>query len=123
MELGIKGKVAIVTGGSRGIGRAIAEELAAEGVNLAIAAQTGVELATAATETCSGRTGRSWPWRPISALRTAFGSWSVHETLSRFGKVDILINFAGSIRGGSCSPNPMRSGTKIGHSNSLAISG
>ncbi len=41
MELGIGGKVAIVSGGSRGIGRAIAEGLAAEGANLAIAARPG----------------------------------------------------------------------------------
>ena len=39
MDLGLKGKVAVVTGGSVGIGLAIAEGLAAEGVNLAIAAR------------------------------------------------------------------------------------
>jgi len=41
MELGLKGKVAMVSGGSRGIGFAVARELAAEGVNIALGARPG----------------------------------------------------------------------------------
>ena len=41
MELGLKGKVAVITGGSVGIGLAVARGLAAEGVNVAIAARGG----------------------------------------------------------------------------------
>ena len=40
MELGLRGKTAVVTGGSAGIGYAVAEELAREGVNLHLAART-----------------------------------------------------------------------------------
>jgi 3-oxoacyl-[acyl-carrier protein] reductase len=40
MDLGLQGKHAIVVGGSRGIGKAIAQELAREGVDVAIAART-----------------------------------------------------------------------------------
>ena len=54
MELHLAGKVAIVTGASRGIGRAIAEQLAAEGVQLVLAARSAETLQQVATA-CNGR--------------------------------------------------------------------
>ena len=50
MELGLNGKNAIVTGGSLGIGKAIARELAREGVNVAIVARSKDQLETTARE-------------------------------------------------------------------------
>ena len=50
MELGLQGKHAIVTGGSRGIGKAIALELAREGADVAIVARSQGDLETAARE-------------------------------------------------------------------------
>ena len=56
MDLGLKGKVAVVTGGSVGIGLAIAEGLAAEGVDLAIAAR-GAERVRDEAERIAGQYG------------------------------------------------------------------
>ena len=50
MDLGLQGKHAIVTGGSRGIGKAIARELAREGVDVAIVARTKADLEATARE-------------------------------------------------------------------------
>jgi len=50
MDLGLKGKIAIVTGGSKGLGKAITRALAEEGVNVAICARGMVELQNAAKE-------------------------------------------------------------------------
>src|SRR5215470_2390512 len=57
MDLGLKGKRALVTGGSLGIGKAIALELAREGVDVAIVARTKDRLEAAARE-LEGQTGR-----------------------------------------------------------------
>src|SRR6266540_2601794 len=57
MDLGLAGRVAIVTGGSRGIGRAIARELASEGVDVAIASRTAEALEHTAAELAEA-TGR-----------------------------------------------------------------
>ena len=97
MELGLQGKVAIVTGASKGIGKAIAEELAAEGVHIALCARSAAVL-TEVAEALRQRTDiQALPvpadLSSLDGVRTL-----VRETLGRFGKVDILINNAGAIR-------------------------
>ena len=105
MELGLKGKVAMVSGGSRGIGFAIARELAAEGVNLALGARSGPDLETAAEEISRETVVQVLPvaadLSTLSGVRTF-----VAVTMERFDRVDILINSAGAIRGGSLLTKP-----------------
>ena len=105
MELGLKGKVAIVTGASKGIGKAIAEAFAAEGVNLTLCAR-GQTLLTEVATTLHQRTDVQA--LPLAAdLSTLEGVRSlVQETVKRFGSIDILVNNAGAIRPGSLLSKP-----------------
>lgn len=86
-------KVAIVTGGGRGIGRAIALAFAREGANVIVASRTFSEIEeTAAQIQALGRRGL--------ALKADVSRWDevnrlVEETLRAFGKIDILVNNAG----------------------------
>jgi NAD(P)-dependent dehydrogenase (short-subunit alcohol dehydrogenase family) len=101
MELGLSGKNAIVTGGSLGIGKAIALELAREGVNVAIAARTKGPLEAAAHE-IAGATGRR-----IVPLVTDVSSrvqveGMVAQAVAQLGGVHILVN-SGSAPGGSAT--------------------
>lgn len=93
MELGLDGKVAIVTGGSMGIGRAIALALAQEGADVAICARGVAALEETAKE-ISSRTGRKV--LPIRADMTAPGDIRdlVSSTVSELGGLDILVNNA-----------------------------
>ena len=61
MDLGLQGKRAIVTGGSRGIGKAIARELAREGVDVAIVARNKAELEATANQLGSETNQRILP--------------------------------------------------------------
>ncbi len=89
----LAGKVAIVTGGSRGIGKFIAKKLAEEGASLVIAGRTLSDLKPAAEEI--SRTGG----RVIAVQTDVANEKSVHrllsKTLTEFGTIDILINNAG----------------------------
>lgn len=97
MELGLKGKAAVVTGASTGIGLAIARALAAEGASVLISARGEERLEEARRSLAELAT-------PVEALvadaATAAGCASVIETAAqRFGRLDILVNNAGGSPG------------------------
>lgn len=93
----MEGRVAIVTGGARGIGRAIVEQLAGLGANVVIADML-IDVAQTAAEEISQSSGKRI--LPISVNVTDGKSAIdlVEHTLKEFGKVDILVNNAGITR-------------------------
>lgn len=94
MDLGLKGKVAVVTGGSKGIGRAIAEEFAKEGAHVSICARGQHELANAAEEL--RRYGVTAVATPADVTNAEDVERVLDTTLTSCGRVDILVNNAGS---------------------------
>ena len=101
MDLGLQGKRAIVTGGSRGIGKAIARELAREGVDVAIVARNKADLEAAAKELSAETNRRIIPLVADVTSRDQIDAM-VAEAVRVFGGVDILVN-SGSAPGGSAS--------------------
>jgi NAD(P)-dependent dehydrogenase (short-subunit alcohol dehydrogenase family) len=94
LDLSLEGTAAIVTGGSKGIGRAIALGLAGAGASVAIAARGEEELGVVAKEIESAG-GRALPVVTDVADPAACRNL-VDRTLEAFGAVDILVNNAGS---------------------------
>ncbi|MDH3500726.1 MAG: SDR family oxidoreductase [Acidimicrobiia bacterium] len=95
----LTGKVAVITGGSKGLGRAIAERLASDGADGIIAARTQADLEAAATAIAraTGRTIETC----AADLGTIEGCERLHEaTRSVFDHVDILVNCAGATKAG-----------------------
>src|SRR5262245_51479472 len=105
MDLGLNGKTALVTGGSRGIGRAVARALCAEGARVMICARDADMLARAAKE-IGGQTAR--PVETIAADLSELAAVSrvMSETVARLGRLDILVNNAGAIKGGDFLATP-----------------
>lgn len=93
MELGLRGKVAAVTGGSEGIGRATALRLAAEGANLALCARREDVLNAFAAELRKG--GCDVLAVVADAAKPGDMERFIEETVRRFGRVDIVVNNAG----------------------------
>ncbi|MCP6762113.1 MAG: SDR family oxidoreductase [Fischerella sp. CENA71] len=102
LELQLSGKTAIVTGGSAGIGLAIAKALYSEGVNVVIVSRNPERLEKAVADIQSISTSGA---KVISVSADLTQAESIDQvvstTLGQFGQIDILINNAGSARAGS----------------------
>lgn len=91
MNLGIDDRAAIVTGGSEGIGRAIADRLASEGASVAICARDEDDLAAAEREIDGDVLAV-----PADVTEPAAVDRLIEETVDAFGTVDILVNNVGT---------------------------
>src|ERR1700753_695411 len=96
MDLGLKDRVAIVTGGNRGIGYAISAELLREGAHVVVASLDPARNADAIAKLKSQSNGR------VSGIPTDLNAVAAVEnlfqkTLAEFGRLDILINNATNI--------------------------
>jgi 3-oxoacyl-[acyl-carrier protein] reductase len=93
MELGLSGKVALVTGGNRGIGAAIAAELAREGVHVCLVARDRTKLhqvaASLTTNTVRTAVHAADLREPNAAAQ------SIATAIAAFGRLDILVNTRG----------------------------
>ncbi len=91
----LAGRVALVTGGSRGIGAAVALRLAEAGADVALTYQSNEERATAVTKAITATGSRALAIRADSSHATAVTA-AVDQTAEEFGRLDILVNNAGA---------------------------
>src|SRR5437660_2482204 len=91
----LEGKIALITGGSRGIGAAIAKRLAADGANVAITYTKGADAAAAVVEEIE-RAGRKAIAIQADATDADAVEAAVERTVATFGRLDILVNNAGT---------------------------
>jgi 3-oxoacyl-[acyl-carrier protein] reductase len=94
MTKSLQGKVALVTGGSRGIGAAIARRLADDGADIAISYATSADKAEAVVKELNAKGVRATAFKADQADAGQVGKL-VQEVASRFGGLDILVNSAG----------------------------
>ncbi|WP_066342893.1 SDR family oxidoreductase [Azohydromonas lata] len=99
MHIDLSNKRVIVTGASRGIGRAIARAFAAEGARVAICARTEADVAAAGEEL--GHQAQAVIARAVDVTDTEGVRRFVDEVASQWGGVDVLVNNAGQGRGGN----------------------
>src|SRR3954470_20963890 len=91
----LEGKIALVTGGSRGIGAAIAKRLAVDGANVAITYTKGADAAAAVVKEIE-RAGRKAIAIQADAADADAVEAAVEKTVTTFGQLDILVNNAGT---------------------------
>jgi 3-oxoacyl-[acyl-carrier protein] reductase len=91
----LEGKIALVTGGSRGIGAAIAKRLAADGANVAITYSKGADAAASVVKEIE-RVGRKAIAIQADASDANASKAAVEKTFATFGRLDVLVNNAGT---------------------------
>ena len=123
MDLGIAGRVALVAASSKGLGRAVAEELAAEGAHVAMCARGEGSLAEAVAAA-----DERGPGETLGIPADLSDPASVEELCSavrqRFGRVDILVNNAGGPPAGSFedhSPEAWRAAVRLNLESALSL--
>src|SRR5206468_1888421 len=95
MSKKLEGKIALITGGSRGIGAAIAKRLAADGANVAITYTKGAEAAASVVNEIE-RAGRKAIAIQADATDAGAVEAAVEKTVATFGRLDVLVNNAGT---------------------------
>lgn len=107
MDLGLKGKVAVVAGASRGLGRAIAEGLAAEGVRVALCARSSEAVVGAAADILRNDACRASGGDALAVAADVSRAEDidrlVSRTADRWGRVDILVTNAGGPPSGAAA--------------------
>lgn len=98
-DSGIQGKIAIVTGGSRGIGREVVKQLAAEGADVTFFFLSNQEAADAVCEECK-QAGSEVTALQVDVRDSEASALAVEAVLSRTDRIDILVNNSGVIRDG-----------------------
>jgi len=95
MSRKLEGKIALITGGSRGIGAAIAKRLAADGANVAITYTKGADAAASVIKEIERTGGKAIAIQADAADAGAVKA-AVEKTVATFGRLDVLVNNAGT---------------------------
>ncbi len=109
-KMAVANKVVVITGGSRGLGLALAEEFGRHGARLVLAARKQEELSEAKHRLLSSRAVRSEDrvlLVPCDLTEHGSGQRLVSETLAKYSRLDVLINNAGVIHVGPIEKQPL----------------